>query len=370
MFVGRRIESNRMEDPGFTCLKLVPGMVLCLGLISCQPAAKPITLPTEPFSPKVVVDAAFLSDEQFEDVLGQSLVNALQWQQETSLFGGTGVVGFADVFVATDNALAKHGIGSPAVLTTSTQMLEGYYLLGSGFELPHAIRIVILLDNQQTLVRMANGELPYITVPDLAPGERTGLSVSAPMSPGWHTLHFVLLADTGLWYEDSATRIAQRFSFAASRYEIHNGDGDLSSLLDASDLLEWVESTHRDLGGIQVLDAHTGKFLNEWESTRDGPQELQVQVFHQPIGSDESLSLPVRWLVFVNDQEVDSMTGTLDWTANETAKILLAVNLGELVPDDQLMVMAIPYPDTALTMANGQTLQYGLPVFSQRMRVR
>lgn len=359
-----------MEVQRFIRRKLFPGMVLCLSLVSCQFPAKTLTTPTALPSPTVVIDAAFLSNEQFEAVLGQPPVNALQWQQETGVFGNPGVIGFADVFVVPDNALALHGIGQPAVLTTPTQMLKGYYLLGSGFELPHTIRIMILLDNRQTVVRMTQREFPYVTVPDLAPGERTGFSVSVPMSPGWHTLHFVLLADTGLWYEDSATRIVQRFSFAASRYEIHNGNNELPLLLDASDLPEWVDSTHRDLGGIQVLDANTSEFLNEWESTRGGRQQLQVQAFHQPIGSDEPLSLPVRWLVFVNDQEVDSLAGTLDRTADETSKILLDVNLGSLVPDDQLMVMAIPYPDTALTMANGQTLQYGIPVFSQRIRVR
>jgi len=345
-------------------------LTLALALPSCQSTVGTSPSVTDAVQLVPVVDVAPLSESQIEVVLSEEPVNSVIWAQEIGLFGNKdGVVGYAEMFFGKGNALARHGIGQPMVVDGQTNTIEGSYVLASGYELPHAIRVIILVDNQQASIRSGAAQSPYVAIPRLAPGERVGLKIYVPVEPGWHTLHFVLLADSDVWLEDPSIRIHQRFSFTATRYEVFVEDIDPSTMLDASDLGDPGTSTASELRGIQLMDSNSDAFINDWDGMREGNQTLRVQVFGDPFDG-EPAALAIRWIVFVNDMEVSSSTSELQRTSGESQFVTLQANLGPLEPGDQIMLMAIPYPDTPLTLATGRTLRYGLPTFSQRVLVK
>lgn len=210
-----------------------------------------------------VVNEDFASIQQ---IIFQTAALQQEWQLVTAFFapasdwGGWATIVKADPRVETPALADKE---NPIPLPADAESTL-YIMARNAWKNPHALRLVFLLDFQQTLVLQTDGRKSYhYDWAAIQPQADRAVAVRLPvLSPGLHQLSVLLIADPNELSEDGWYRLLQQKSFHEDRYDLWVGAESLPANVPAFESAEMGQAAASRMGGIEFI-AQPEKERNE-----------------------------------------------------------------------------------------------------------
>lgn len=181
--------------------------------------------------------------ELIQQVALTNEVDVQEWNRDTSMVASqNGVYGWASFF-RFERADVAYLPGKINPILLQSKGTTAYFMVRNGWSLPHAVRLIVLLDFQRITIDIGEGnKKPYYDFGVLQPQEDAGISFAIPaLTPGFHQLSLLLIADPESTSIDPDYRLAQRLSFAEARYDL------------------WVDSTSLPLSIPSFADTDLGQ---------------------------------------------------------------------------------------------------------------
>src|SRR3972149_5433528 len=194
-------------------------LVVSIFVTGCAPSAQSEctqlhSVEQSPFTLEVVnQDTEVVKDAALQPPGAQEL-----WQQKTAFLAPeNGWTGWATQLTVAPKAETGGYLENP-ILVPAQEQIRGFFLVRNGWNRPHTLRVIFLLDFQQVPVLVENKVTHFYDLPLMEPQEDKAFEFMLPgLSQGFHKLSILLIADPENYSLDIEYRFFQQKSFSELR---------------------------------------------------------------------------------------------------------------------------------------------------------
>jgi hypothetical protein len=291
------------------------------------------------------------------------------WQEKNEVFApDSGWSGW--VFHARFFPDQSHG----PIQMSAGQELRGLFLIRNGWQKPHALRLIFLVDFQQIAISRGNDLEEFYDFPIMNPQEDRAMEFTVPaLPPGAHQLSILFISDPGDLSVDPEQRFLQQVSFSEQRFDIRV-DGAPSTPVPAFETMELGQAAASRFADIDVGASPNSQSTTPLISLALQPAQetcVYLHLFNEksPANAPYTGTVPLRITTFWNDKLEQVLDYDLLATAPDKLILPLMIKAPTEAGNYQLQITVSVLPGWSLFNSTNQRTGFPYTSFSKRILV-
>lgn len=351
-------------------------LVVSILVTGCAPSAQSEctqlhSVQQSPFTLEVINQ----DTEVVKDAALQTLGAQEQWQQKTAFLAPESEwAGWATQLTVFPKAVTGGYLENP-ILVPAQELIRGFFLVRNGWNMPHPLRVIFLLDFQQVPVLVGNKLTHFYDLPMMEPQEDKAFEFMLPgLSQGFHQLSILLIADPEDYSIDIEYRFFQQKSFSELRYDLWVGLDSPPQDTLRFESPEIGQSADSRMGNVELVLSAEDPKNNPLLSFSVSPGKqycVNLRFFNRTPPMDAPYSGPVylRIAVFWKDKLAQVLDYHLLPDAPENLTLQLAVEPPLEAGNYQFNIVVFTYPGYSQFADLRERTGYPVGEFTRRVVV-